>query len=86
MFIASAKLTGIPCTPEIRNAAAKIDLDLRFACGDFSIPVDWMAEHVYKYGAIYDTPQLMKIATGNETQAYDFLRYLDSKYERIYNI
>ncbi len=62
------------------------DLDQRFASGDFSIPADWMEEHVYKYGGIFDTPQLMKKATGNETQAYDFLSYLDSKYGRIYNI
>jgi carboxypeptidase Taq len=62
------------------------DLDQRFASGDFSIPANWMAEHVYKYGAIYDTPQLMKKATGNETQARDFLSYLDSKYGRLYDL
>ena len=45
-----------------------------------------MQEHVYKYGAIYDTPELMKMATENETQAYDFLNYLDNKYKRIYNL
>ena len=60
------------------------DLDQRFASGDFSIPAIWMHEHVYKYGAIYDTPELMKRATGNETQAYDFLNYLDNKYKKIY--
>ena len=62
------------------------DLDQRFASGDFSIPVTWMQEHVYKYGAIYDTPELMKKATGNETEAYDFLNYLNSKYKKIYNL
>lgn len=62
------------------------DLDQSFASGNFSIPVAWMQEHVYKYGAIYDTPELMKMATGNETQAYDFLNYLDNKYKRIYDL
>ncbi len=62
------------------------DLDQRFATGDFTIPATWMEEHVYKYGAIYDTPELMKKATGNETQAYDFLNYLNSKYERLYSL
>lgn len=62
------------------------DLDQRFASGDFSIPVIWMQEHVYKYGAVFDTPELMKKATGNETEAYDFLNYLNSKYEKIYNL
>jgi len=62
------------------------DLDNRFASGDFSIPVTWMHEHVYKYGAIYDTPELMKKATGNEMEAYDFLSYLNSKYKKIYNL
>jgi carboxypeptidase Taq len=62
------------------------DLDQRFASGDFSIPAIWMQEHVYKYGAIYDTPELMKNATGNETEAYYFLNYLDRKYKKIYNL
>ena len=62
------------------------DLDQKFASGDFSIPVAWMSEHVYKYGAIYDTPELMKKATGNETEAYDFLNYLDNKYKKIYSL
>ncbi|MDD1748885.1 MAG: carboxypeptidase M32 [Methanothrix sp.] len=62
------------------------DLDQRFASGDFSLPATWMQEHVYKYGAIYDTPELMKNATGNETEAYDFLNYLNSKYKKIYNL
>ncbi|VVB66804.1 Thermostable carboxypeptidase 1 [uncultured archaeon] len=62
------------------------DLDSRFALGDFSIPANWMEEHVYKYGAIYDTPELMKKATGNETEAYDLLNYLNRKYERLYSL
>jgi carboxypeptidase Taq len=59
------------------------DLDQRFASGDFTIPAIWMEKHVYKYGAIYDTPELMKKATGNETEAHDFLKYLSSKYTKI---
>ena len=39
------------------------DLDQIFASGDFSIPTIWMQEHVYEYGAIYYTPELMKKAT-----------------------
>jgi carboxypeptidase Taq len=62
------------------------DLDQSFASGNFSIPAAWMQDHVYKYGAIYDTPELMKMATGNETQAYDFLKYLTNKYNGIYNL
>jgi carboxypeptidase Taq len=62
------------------------DLDQRFASGDFSIPANWMYEHVYKYGAIYDTPELMKQVTGNETEPYYFLNYLNSKYRKIFNI
>jgi carboxypeptidase Taq len=52
------------------------DLNQKFASGDFTILATWMEEHVYKYGAIYDTPELMKKATGNETDTYDFLNYL----------
>ena len=62
------------------------DLDQRFASGDFTIPATWMEEHVYRYGSIYDTPELMKKATGNETEAYDFLNYLNNKYKRLYSL
>jgi carboxypeptidase Taq len=62
------------------------DLDQRFASGDFSIPATWMFNHVYKYGAIYDTPELIKRATGNEIEPYDLLNYLNGKYEKIYNL
>lgn len=62
------------------------DLDQRFASGDFSIPAMWMQEHIYKYGGIYNTPELMKNATGKETEPYDFLNYLDGKYKRLYNL
>jgi carboxypeptidase Taq len=60
------------------------DLDQRFASGDFSTPAAWMEEHVYRYGSIYDAPELMKRATGNETEVYDFLNYLKGKYEAMY--
>ena len=62
------------------------DLDKRFASGDFSVPAAWMQEHVYKYGAIYDTPELMKLATGSETETHDFLSYLNLKYKNIYDL
>lgn len=62
------------------------DLDQRFASGDFSVPVLWMQEHIYKYGSIYNTTELMKKATGNETEPYDFLKYLNGKYKKLYNL
>lgn len=62
------------------------DLDQRFASGDFSIPALWMYEHVYRYGAIYDANDLMKNATGKETEPYYFLNYLNEKYKGLYNI
>jgi carboxypeptidase Taq len=60
------------------------DLDRRFASGDFTIPAAWMEEHIYRYGSIYDARELMKRATGNETQVNDFLSYLEGKYRAMY--
>lgn len=62
------------------------NLDQRLASGESSVPAAWMQEHIYKYGAIYNTSELMKKATGNETEAYDFLNYLDGKYKQIYSL
>jgi carboxypeptidase Taq len=62
------------------------DLDERIASGDLSIPVGWMYEHIYRYGSIYEVPDLMKRATGKETDPSDFLRYLKGKYEKLYSL
>ncbi len=62
------------------------DLDQHIASGDLSILAAWMYEHIYRYGSIYEVPDLMKTATGMETDSSDFLSYLKSKYEMLYHL
>lgn len=62
------------------------DLDKHIASGDLSIPMAWMYEHIYRYGSIYEVPDLIKKATGKETDSSDFLNYLKSKYKKLYHL
>ncbi|MFB3764822.1 MAG: carboxypeptidase M32 [Methanotrichaceae archaeon] len=62
------------------------DIDERIAAGDISIPASWMYEHIYKYGSIYEVHDLMRRATGKETDSSDFLKYLNEKYGKLYNL
>jgi carboxypeptidase Taq len=56
------------------------DLDQHLASGDLNIMASWMKDHVYKYGSIYEVPELMKLASGKDTDFTDFLIYLGNKY------
>jgi len=62
------------------------DLDRQMASGDFSFPLSWMKEHIYKYGAVYTSSELVKKATGKELTSEDFINYLNNKYRVIYEL
>ncbi len=54
--------------------------------GDFSQLILWLRENIHKYGALYDTNELIKKITGKELSPEHFMNYLRIKYSEIYNI
>ena len=48
------------------------------------LPVnEWLEEHVWKYGKLFDTDELLKKVTGEGFNPDYYIKYLTEKYERI---
>ena len=66
--------------------AAFPDFDSRLASGDTAFILTWLREHMYTVGAIYLPEELMQRVTGEVPNPEYFTRYLNSKFEKIYNL
>ncbi len=62
------------------------DFDARLASGDTSFALNWLRERMYAVGAIYRPEELMKRMTGEAPNPTYFARYLNSKFEAIYQL
>ncbi|MFQ6053328.1 MAG: carboxypeptidase M32 [Candidatus Bathyarchaeia archaeon] len=56
----------------------------RVAAGSFSEVRGWLAEHVHRYGNLYDPADLIRLVSGEDLTIEPFLRYLDEKYSELY--
>lgn len=52
--------------------------------GNFRPVKEWLTEHVYKHGNLYDPEDLIKLETGNPLRVQPFIDYLDEKFKDIY--
>lgn len=62
------------------------DFDDRLASGDTSFVLNWLREHMYVYSAIYEPENLIERVTGEKPDPQYFVRYLTSKFSKIYNL
>ncbi len=62
------------------------DFDERLEVGDTLFVLNWLREHMYVYGAIYQPEDLIKRVTGEAPNPEYFVRYLTSKFENIYQL
>ncbi|MFC7204667.1 carboxypeptidase M32 [Haloferax namakaokahaiae] len=62
------------------------DLDEKIAAGEFADLREWLRENVHQRGRRYETNDLVKLATGDDFAADDFLDYVDAKYSALYNL
>lgn len=54
--------------------------------GDISPITEWLNEHIHKYGGIYEPKVLLEKITGESLSPEYFLKYLNDKYSKIYNL
>ena len=47
---------------------------------------DWLIQNVYRYGNLYDPPDLIKHITGEQLRVQPYLNYLNKKYTRLYDL
>jgi carboxypeptidase Taq len=62
------------------------DLDERLATGDTTFVLNWLREHLYATGAIYQPEEVIRRATGEKPDPQYFVRYLTEKFEKVYNL
>ena len=60
------------------------DFDARLATGDTTFIYEWLRDHMYSVGTMYLPEELIKRVTGEAPDPTFFIRYLTSKFEKIY--
>ena len=54
--------------------------------GDLSVINNWLEEHIWKHGGLYDPEHLLKEALHEEFDPMYFVNYLKEKYNSIYGL
>ncbi len=62
------------------------DVEKQIETGNFSQLLGWYREHIHQYGAKYEPQELVLKVTGQKINAASFMRYLKSKFGKIYNL
>src|SRR5579884_2322638 len=62
------------------------DFDERLARGDTAFILNWLREHMYVFGAIYQPEELIQRVTGEKPKPEYFVRYLTNKFEAVYDL
>lgn len=63
-----------------------IDVDYLLENNQFNAIMDWLKEHIHKYGFRYQAEDLMKIVTGRSFDVNVYLDYLCDKFSKLYNL
>lgn len=62
------------------------NLDSELEKGNLKIVLDWLREHIHRYGSIYTARELCEKVTGKSLKPDYFMRYLENKYKQVYDI
>ena len=62
------------------------DFDAQLVSGDTGFVLNWLREHMYAFGVIYQPEELMKRLTGEMPNPEYFTRYLTGKFAKIYSL
>lgn len=62
------------------------DLDHQMCCGQFAELLGWLRKNVHQYGHKYEPQELVQKITGSKIDPAPYLRYLQTKYGKIYGL
>ena len=62
------------------------DLDAQIEKGNFIDILTWLRKNVHQYGAKYEPQELVQKVTGSKINPDAYIRYLQDKFGKIYNI
>lgn len=54
--------------------------------GSFSTLLGWLKENIYQHGRKYTAPELVERVTGGPITIQPYMKYLKTKYQKIYNL
>jgi carboxypeptidase Taq len=77
LYAAQLYAAAIADDPNIPNKIAK---------GEFTALLDWMRSHIHVHGSKLLPADLLRQATGKDPSSDDFVKYLKSKYTKIYSL
>jgi len=60
------------------------DFDEQFEHGEFDPLVEWLREHVHRYGRLYEPRELLERAVGGPIDPEPYLGYLERKLEELF--
>ncbi|MBQ6593294.1 MAG: carboxypeptidase M32 [Solobacterium sp.] len=63
-----------------------IDVDGLLRNGRFSEIIDWLKEHIHRYGCRYNADEIMRMVTGEPFNPDYYLDYLEEKYTKLYHL
>ena len=63
-----------------------VDVDAAVRSGDLHPITDWLEEHIWKFGAMYDPMELLERALGEPFDPTYFTDYLEQKFTEIYEL
>ena len=63
-----------------------VDVDAAVRSGDLHPITDWLEEHIWKHGAMYDPMELLERALGEPFDPKYFTDYLEKKFTEIYGL
>jgi carboxypeptidase Taq len=62
------------------------DLVNQIEKGEFKALLDWLRCNIHKYGSKYEPQELVQRVTGSKIDPKPYLRYLQTKYSKIYSL
>ena len=77
LYAAQLYAAALADDPSIPNKIAK---------GEFTVLLDWMRSHIHVHGSKLPPADLLREATGKDPSSDDFVKYLKTKYTKIYNL
>ena len=63
-----------------------LDVDTLIREGRYTEIMTWLKDHLHHYGNMYETDELIRMATGEPFNVSYYLDYLEDKYSRLYNL
>lgn len=68
------------------HMAKELDVDVLIRRGDFSALGEWMRKNIQQHGLIYTRDELLDQACGERLNVEHYIKYLESKFSKLYEL